>query len=89
MLTVVSVVAVRLARGSNVRRIERKDRAVLGLGVGGGSGGRRGGAGAVMQPQREPKLVVSSTHISPDAAGIHMSILVPQVPAGCQANASA
>lgn len=41
MLTVVSVVAVRLARGSNVRRIERKDRAVLGLGVGGVGGGRR------------------------------------------------
>lgn len=33
-----------------------------------------------MQPRREPKLVVSSTHISPDAAGIHMSILVLQVP---------
>lgn len=53
MLTVVSVVAVRLARGSNVRRIERKDRAVLGLGVGGGGGGgggREGGGGCNATP---------------------------------------
>lgn len=35
-----------------------------------------------MQPQREPKLDVSFRHISPDAAGIHMSSLVIHLPAG-------
>jgi len=35
-----------------------------------------------MQPRHEPKLDMSFRHISPNAAGIHMSSLVIYIPAG-------
>lgn len=41
-----------------------------------------GGLVGVMQPRCEPKLDVSFRHISPYAAGIHMSSLVIYLPAG-------
>lgn len=62
-------------RGSNVRRDEAERKREGGVGVGGGRVG-------VMQPWQEPKLDVSFRHISPDAAGIHMSSLVIYLPAG-------
>lgn len=58
-----------------MKQRQREGEGGVGVGVGGGRVG-------VMQPCHEPKLDVSSRHISPDAAGIHMSSLVLYLPTG-------